>query len=92
MSNLGQLTGWDKTELQWSTSAAIHLLIKHHDEMEKVAERFCCNDMAQAFEDIFEKGLQEFLDMCDMDDRLTETEAQMQNPANGIVTSYREVL
>ena len=91
MSNLGQLTGWDKTELQWSTSAAIHLLIKHHDEMERVAERFCGNDMAQAFEDIFEKGLQDLLDMCDMDDRLTETETQMQNPTNGIVTSYRGI-
>ena len=77
--SISSLTGWDKVELQWSTSAAIHLLIEHHDEMERVAERFCCSDMAQAFEDIFEKGLQAMLDMCDMDDRLTEEEMRMEN-------------
>ena len=87
--SVSSLTGWDRTHLQWSTSVAIDMLIKHEKEIERVAERFCNDDMGTAMADIFEKGLQEFLDMCDLDDRLTETETQMQNPANGIVTSYR---
>ena len=90
MSNLGNLTGWDKVELQWVTSSAIHLLIKYHDDMEKVADRFCSGDIDQAFEDIFEKGLQEMLDMCDLDDKLVETETQLQQPKNGLVTSFNK--
>ena len=89
MSGIGSLTGWDRSHLIWASSMGIEMLIKHHTEIERVAERFCTNDINVALYDIFEKGLQEMLDMCDMDDKLSETEAQMQNPMNGIVTSFR---
>ena len=75
--------------LRDNIDVALYKTIEHHRDIEKIAERFCNGDTAEAFSDIIEKGLQEYLDMCDLDDRLIETEAQMQNPMNGIVTSYR---
>lgn len=79
MSGIGSLTGYDSTHLQWASSIAIKFFIQRYDDIEKVAERFCCNDMGTAMEDIMVKGLQEFLDMCDMDDKFAEEEARMPN-------------
>lgn len=87
MNGIEKLTGWAATDLKDGAYLGVHLMIEHYDEIDKIARRFCCNNRDDAFKDIFEKGLQELLDLCDMDDRLTETEAQMQNPANGIVTT-----
>lgn len=89
MSGIGGLDTWDKMQLRDSIDVALYKTIEHHRDIERIAERFCNGDTAEAFSDIIEKGLQEYLDMCDLDDRLMETEAQMQNPMNGIVTSYR---
>lgn len=89
MSGIGRLDTWDKMQLRDSIDVALYKTIEHHRDIERIAERFCNGDTAEAFSDIIEKGLQEYLDMCDLDDRLTETEAQMQNPMNGIVTSYK---
>ncbi len=77
--SISSLTGWDKTHLEWASCMGIDMLIKHEKEIERVAERFCSNDIGTAMFDIFEKGLQEFLDMCDMDDRLSEEEMRMEN-------------
>ena len=89
MSGIGGLDTWDKMILRDNIDVALYKTIEHHRDIEKIAERFCNGDTAEAFSDIIEKGLEHFLEMCDLDDRLTETEAQMQNPMNGIVTSYR---
>ena len=89
MSGIGGLDTWDKMILRDNIDVALYKTIEHHRDIEKIAERFCNGDTAEAFSDIIEKGLEHFLEMCDLDDRLTETEAQIQNPMNGIVTSYR---
>lgn len=89
MNGIEKLTGWAATDLKEAAYIGVDMMIKHYDDIDRIAERFSCGNRTEALEDIFKKGLQEYLDMCDMDDRLTETEAQMQDPANGIVTSYR---
>ena len=90
MSSLGDITGRDKWDLSDNMSIAVTFLIENHEDISRIAERFDNGDCVQAFSDIMKKGLQEYLDMCDMDDTLSQTEAQMQNPTNGIVTSYKE--
>lgn len=84
MSGIERLTTWDNLDLQYSASAGVKFLIEHHDEIERVAERFANGDIGTAMADILDKGLAEYLSMCDLDDQLATTEAQMQNPANGI--------
>lgn len=83
MSGIGSLTGWDRSHLIWASSMGIEMLIKYHTEIERVAERFSANDMNAAMYDIFEKGLQEYLDMCDMDDKMSEEESRMPNIPTG---------
>lgn len=83
--SISSLTGWDKTHLEWASCMGIDMLIKHEKEIERVAERFCNDDIGTAMFDIFEKGLQEFLDMCDMDDQLAVTECVIQNGKGGSI-------
>ena len=83
--SISSLTGWDKTHLEWASCMGIDMLIKHEKEIERVAERFCNDDIGTAMFDIFEKGLQEFLDMCDMDDQRAVTERVMQNGKGGSI-------
>ena len=90
MSTLGAIVGSDKWTLSDNMSVAVTFLIENDEDISRIADHFCNGDRVQAFSDIMKKGLQEFLDMCDMDDRLAMTETQMQNPTNGIVTSYKE--
>ena len=92
MSSLGGIIGSDKWTLSDNMSVAVTFLIENDEEISRVAEYFNNGDRVQTFSDIMKKGLQEYLDMCDMDDTLSQTEAQMQNPTNGIVTSYKEEL
>ena len=75
MSSLGCITGRDKWDLSDGMSIAITFLIENDEDISRVAERFDNGDRVQAFSDILKKGLQEYLDMCDMDDRLADTEA-----------------
>ena len=89
MSGIGGLDTWDKMILRDNIDVALYKTIEHHRDIEKIAERFCNGDTAEAFSDIIEKGPTKLLALCDLDDKLMETETQMQNPANGIVTSYR---
>lgn len=78
------------SDLRDAAAFGVEMLIRHFDDINKVSERFCGYNTAVALEDIFEKGLKEFLDMCDMDDKLAETEAQMQQPRNGLVTAFNK--
>ena len=92
MSSLGSIVGSDKWTLSDNMSVAVTFLIENDEDISRIAEHFDNGDRVQAFSDIMKKGLQEYLDMCDMDDHLAVTERQMQNPTNGIVTSYKEGL
>ena len=78
MSSLGAIIGSDKWTLSDNMSIAVTFLIENDDGISRIAERFCNGDRVQAFSDIMFKGLQEYLDMCDMDDHFTEQE--MKNP------------
>lgn len=92
MSSLGGIVGSDKWTLSDNMSIAVTFLIENDEDISRIAEHFNNGDRVQTFSDIMKKGLQEYLDMCDMDDQLAKTETQMQNPFNGIVTSYKEGL
>lgn len=84
MSTMSDLTGNEKRHLTWSVQDALKFIIENDERIKNVADHFNSGDYSQAFNDIMEKGLNEMEAMCDMDDRLVETEAQMQNPTNGI--------
>lgn len=90
MSSMSELTGNDKRHLTWSVQDALKFIIENDERIKDVADHFSNGDYSQAFNDIMEKGLLEMEAMCDMDDQLAMTETQMQNPTNGIVTSYKE--
>ncbi len=81
MSGIGSLTGWDRTHLEWAASLGVNKMIMNHDDIQRIAERFCGGDMGVAFGDIFEKGLQEYLDMCDLDDKLSEQDEALMDSA-----------
>lgn len=79
MSSLGCITGRDKWDLSDNMAIAATFLIENDEGLSRVAEHFDNGDRVQAFSDILKKGLQEYLDMCDMDDHLAVTERVMQN-------------
>lgn len=74
MSSLGCIIGRDKWDLSDNMSIAVTFLIENDEYISRIAERFCNGDRVQAFSDLMEKGLQAMLDMCDMDDHITEQE------------------
>lgn len=78
MSSLGAVVGKDKMDLCDAGSIALAFFIENDYDISRVADCFCCGDRITAFKDIMQKGLQEFLDMCDMDDHFAEQE--MKNP------------
>ena len=78
MSSLGAVTGKDKMDLCDAGSIALAFFIENDHGISRVADCFCCGDRITAFKDIMQKGLQEFLDMCDLDDQLAVTERVMQ--------------
>ena len=86
MSTMSELTGNDKRHLTWSLQDALRFIIENDERIKNVADHFSDGDYSQAFYDIMEKGLNEMENMCDMDDKLVETETQMQNPFNGVTT------
>ena len=82
MSSLKDIIGRDKWDLSDDMSIAITFLIEKDEYITRIADYFCNGDRVQAFSDLMEKGLQAMLDMCDMDDHITENELQdLQLPA-----------
>ncbi len=72
MSGIGGLTAWDKIELRDAIDIALYKVIERHEDIHRIAERFCSNDVGEAIGDIFEKGLTELLALCDLDDKMEE--------------------
>lgn len=81
MSSLGCIIGRDKWDLSDCMSVAVTFLIEHDEELSRIAERFDCSNRVEAFSDIMKKGLQEYLDMCDMDDRLSQQDEALMDSA-----------
>lgn len=73
MNGIEKLNGWATTDLKEAAYVGVGMMIEHYDDIDRIAERFCHN-RAEAFADIFEKGLQAMLDMCDMDDHVCQIE------------------
>ena len=85
MSSLGAVTGRDKWDLSDGMSIAVTFLIEKDEDISRIAEYFCNGDRVQAFSDLMEKGLKEMLDMCDMDDKMSETDDKsFYNQARGM--------
>ena len=76
MSSLGGIVGSDKWSLSDNMSVAVTFLIESDEELSRVAEYFFNGDRVEAFSTVMKKGLQEFLDMCDMDDNFAAQEGQ----------------
>ena len=74
MNGIEKLTGWATTDLQDAASIGVGVMIEHYDEISRISDRFCIGNRATALKDIFEKGLQDLLDICDMDDRVCQIE------------------
>ena len=74
MSSLGAIVGSDKWTLSDNMSVAVTFLIENDENISRIADHFCNGHRVQAFSDIMKKGLQEYLDMCDMDDHIEEQE------------------
>ena len=74
MSSLGGIVGSDKWTLSDNMSIAVTFLLEKDEDISRVADCFHNGDRVQAFSDIMKKGLQEFLDMCDMDEQLAKQE------------------
>lgn len=74
MSSIGAITGRDKYELSGVASDAVQFAIEHEEELSRIALCFCSGSFSGAFHDIMHKGLQDLLDMCDMDDHFAEEE------------------
>ena len=52
-------------------------MAERYDDLKRASDYFFSGDKCEAFKVILDRGLQEFLDMCDMDDHLTaEIEAK----------------
>lgn len=49
-------------------------MAERYDDLKRASEYFFSGDRCEAFKVILDKGLQEFLDMCDMDDHFSEIE------------------
>lgn len=90
LSNIGKLTGWDKLDLRNAASDGVNFMIEHYYDILNIASHLNNGDVGAAFRDIMDKGLNELSMMCELDDKLVETEAQMQQPKNGLVTAFNK--
>lgn len=81
MSSLGGIIGSDKWTLSDNMSVAVTFLIENDEDISRIADHFDNGDRVQAFSDIMKKGLQEYLDMCDMDDKLAEQDEALMDSA-----------
>ena len=82
MSSLGAVIGKDKMDLCDAGSIALAFFIENDHDISRVADCFCCGDRITAFKDIMQKGLQGFLDMCDLDEHLSEEMENMKEMQN----------
>ena len=82
MSSLGGITGKDKWDISDNMSVAITFLIENDEDISRVADCFHNGNKVSAFSDIMKKGLQAFLDMCDLDEHLSEEMENMREMQN----------
>lgn len=72
ITQVTEITGKDKTLLSNIAGDSMWLFIGNSVAVKRIAERFCCGSMADAWTDIIEKGILELTQLCDMDDEVKE--------------------
>lgn len=76
-----ELTLWDRVNLEEGASLGVEMVIKHYGDLKRIAERFNNGSINLALKDAIEKGLQDLLDLCDMDDKLYGIDEAMMDSA-----------
>lgn len=66
-TSLGQIRGADWLELQYITAGAIKFTQERLTDLNRVSETFS-EPISEAFEDILKKGLEFYLETCDIID------------------------
>lgn len=64
------ITGNERRILSEVAYDSMMLFIGHSVDIKRIAERLCLDNMAQAWVDIIEKGINELLMICDMDEEV----------------------
>ena len=72
MNTYGKLSSRDATMLEYIVGDAIRLTIRNHEELEAIAERFHHGDLSSAFKECLERGIQQMMTMCEMDEKVSE--------------------
>lgn len=67
MSSLGKIIGSDWLELQYISSGAIAFTQEHLTDLNRIADSFG-ESLSEAFHDVLKKGLEGWLQMCDIMD------------------------
>ena len=68
----GSLTEHQVRQMGFCVSSVIHFICENHDDLERVADTFACGDLDEAFKMILDEGIQRYLDMCDLDDEVSQ--------------------
>ena len=72
MNTFGKLAARDATMLEYIVGSAVKLTIRNHEELEAIAERFHHGDLSDAFKECLERGIQQMMIMCEMDEKVSE--------------------
>ena len=70
MTTLGKISIRDAMMLEYIAGDAIRLTIKHRDDLENIAERFHHGDLSDAFKECLERGIDQMMTMCEMDEAM----------------------
>ncbi len=74
MTNLSTITNGDRIALANITYEAVMSSVRSCYELQRIADHFSGGDVADAFRLCFDKGLSEWLKLCDQDDEEQEAE------------------
>ena len=72
MNTYGRLSSRDATMLEYIVGDAVRLTIRHRDVLEAIAERFHHGDLSDAFKECVERGIDQMMTMCEMDEKVSE--------------------
>lgn len=68
----GSLTEYQASQMGFCLGSVVHFICENHDDLERVADTFACGDLDEAFKMILGEGLQHYLDLCDLDDEVSQ--------------------
>ena len=76
MTTLTAISNADANQLSYVAMDAILFVVRHASDIERIAERFCHYDMADAMKLCMENGMNNLLMDCDMDDKIAAMEEE----------------